>query len=154
MYDISMRSPLLIKWPGHIQPGIQTNAMVQNIDYTPTFLDITGNPVPESMQEMSFKNVLQHPKTELPGKSLYYHFYEFHSDHRVLQHIGVRTDRYKLMYFYTVDEWQLYDLKKDPAGLTNLANDPAQQAVLAEMKKELIRQRKHYDDHEPAVVLH
>jgi arylsulfatase A-like enzyme len=154
MYDISMRSPLLIRWPGHIKPGTQTNAMVQNIDYAPTFLAITGNPIPKNMQGLSFKNVLQNPKAELPRKSLYYHFYEFHADHSVLQHIGVRTDRYKLMYFYTVDEWQLYDLKKDPAELTNLANDPAHQTILAEMKKELIRQRDHYEDHEPAGVLH
>ncbi len=154
MYDISMRSPLLMRWPGHIRPGTQTNTMVQNIDYAPTFLDITGTRIPETMQGLSFKTVLQNPETELPRKSLYYHFYEYYADHSVLQHIGVRTDRYKLLYFYTVGEWQLFDLKKDPAELTNLANDPAHQSLLADMKKELIRQRERYDDHEPAGELH
>jgi arylsulfatase A-like enzyme len=150
MYDISMRSPLLMRWPSHIQPGTKSNTMVQNIDYAPTFLDIAGLPVPSNMQGLSLKNILDHPSATLPRKSLYYHFYEFHSDHTVLEHIGVRTEQYKLLYFYTVDEWQLFDLKKDPAELHNLVGKKAYQSVFDDMKKELIRARKQYDDHEPA----
>jgi hypothetical protein len=68
--------------------------------------------------------------------------------------VGVRTDRYKLLYFYTVNEWQLFDLQKDKAELNNLINDKSYQKILADMKKELIRLRDVYDDHEAAGELH
>ena len=64
--------------------------------------------------------------------------------------MGVRTDRYKLLYFYSVNEWQLFDLQKDPEELNNLVNNKAYQTILSDMKKELIRLRDVYDDHEPA----
>ncbi|HVZ24990.1 MAG TPA: sulfatase/phosphatase domain-containing protein, partial [Sediminibacterium sp.] len=97
-------------------------------------------------QGLSFKQVLASPDEQMPRKSLYYHFYEFHADHSVLEHIGVRTDRYKLMYFYTVNEWQLFDLQKDPEELHNLVKDPGYRQVLADMKTELNRQKAAYAD--------
>jgi arylsulfatase A-like enzyme len=89
MYDVSMRSPLLVRWPGHIKPGVKTNTMVQNIDYAPTFLDVAGIKIPASMQGLSLKGVLENPALALPRNSLYYHFYEYKADHTVLQHVGV-----------------------------------------------------------------
>ncbi|MBI2272164.1 MAG: sulfatase [Bacteroidetes bacterium] len=150
MYDISMRSPLLARWPGHIKAGTKTNTMVQNIDYAPTFLDLAGVPIPASMHGLSLKPVLEDPSKTLPRNSLYYHFYEYKADHTVLQHVGVRTNRYKLLYFYTVNEWQLFDLRKDPAELNNVVTNKTYEPVLAEMKKELLRLRNVYDDHEMA----
>ena len=150
MYDVSMRSPFMARWPGHIAPRTVSNTMIQNIDYAPTFLDIAKIPVPSFMQGLSIKTVLENPAKTLPRKSLYYHFYEFNGAHTVLQHVGVRTDKYKLLYFYTVNEWQLYDLTKDPAELTNLVNKKSYQFVLGDMKKELIRVRGVYDDNIPA----
>jgi arylsulfatase A-like enzyme len=150
MYDVSMRSPLMARWPGHIKPGTKNNTMVQNIDYAPTILDIAGATIPATMQGLSLKNILQNPSKTLPRKSLYYHFYEYKGAHTVLQHIGVRTDKYKLLYFYTVNEWQLFDLQKDPAELTNLSTAKNYQSIFADMKKELIRLRNVYDDHEAA----
>jgi arylsulfatase A-like enzyme len=141
MYDVSMRSPLMARWPGHIKPGTKNNTMVQNID---------GATIPATMQGLSLKNILQNPSKTLPRKSLYYHFYEYKGAHTVLQHIGVRTDKYKLLYFYTVNEWQLFDLQKDPAELTNLSTAKNYQSIFADMKKELIRLRNVYDDHEAA----
>jgi arylsulfatase A-like enzyme len=150
MYDVSMRSPLMARWPGHIQPGSKSNEMVQNIDYAPTFLDITGTAIPSFMQGLSLANILTGKAKTLPRSSLYYHFYEYNGAHTVLQHIGVRTNRYKLIYFYTVNEWQLFDLEKDPTELTNLIKDKAYASIFTELKNELIRLRKQYDDHEKA----
>lgn len=72
------------------------------------------------------------------------------ADHTVLQHLGVRTERYKLIYFYTVNEWQLFDLLKDPSEQHNLIHNKAYSGILADMKKELLRLRDQYDDHEVA----
>jgi arylsulfatase A-like enzyme len=128
--------------------------MVQNIDYAPTFLDVAGVKIPSSMQGLSLKNVLQDPAKTLPRNSLYYHFYEYAADHTVLQHIGVRTERFKLLYFYTVKEWQLFDLQKDPAELNNLVNNRSYLKIMADMKKELMRLRDVYDDHAEAGEFH
>jgi arylsulfatase A-like enzyme len=153
MYDVSMRTPLIASWPGHIKPGSVSQAMVQNIDYAATFLDVAGLPVPSWMQGLSLNPLLHKAGSDLPRKSLYYHFYEYNADHTVLQHLGVRNDRYKLIYFYTVNEWQLFDLKKDPTEQKNLVSDKSYQTILGDMKKELLRLRDVYDDHEPAGVL-
>jgi len=150
MYDVSMRTPLMARWPGRIQPGTKNNTMVQNIDYAPTFLDVAGIGIPSSMQGISLKTILKDARARVSRSSLYYHFYEYNADHTVLQHLGVRTDRYKLIYFYTVNEWQLYDLKNDPTEQKNLIADKKYADVLVNMKKELLRLRDHYDDHEKA----
>lgn len=150
MYDVSMKTPLLARWPGHIKPGSTTDAMVQNIDYAPTFLDVAGAGIPDWMQGVSLKPIFTHTAKSLARNSLYYHFYEFKADHSVLQHLGVRGERYKLIYFYTVNEWQLFDLRKDPMEQKNLFRNKSYQSVLTEMKKELLRLRDKYDDHETA----
>ncbi|MES2776333.1 MAG: sulfatase [Bacteroidota bacterium] len=151
MYDVSMQTPFMARWPGRIKAGsVSSNVMTQNIDNAPTILDVAGVTVPGWMQGVSLKPILTGKQKTLDRKTLYYHFYEYKADHTVLPHLGVRGERYKLIYFYTVNEWQLIDLQKDPKELHNLAASPAHQKILLEMKQELIRLRKVYDDHEPA----
>jgi hypothetical protein len=75
------------------------------------------------MQGQSLVSVM---KGNTPGdwrKSFYYHYYEFPGAHSVRRHYGVRTDRYKLMYFYEDDEWNLFDIEKDPSQSTNVIGE-------------------------------
>lgn len=153
-YDVSMGTPLLMRWPGRIKPNTVTNAMVQNIDYAPTILDIAGAAVPASMQGLSFKPVVTGKQKRLSRDYLYYHYYEFGKDHTVIPHLAIRGERYKLIYFYTVSEWQLYDLQTDPRELKNLVDSPAHQKILLLLKNELNKLREQYDDHEEAGELH
>lgn len=150
MYDVSMQTPLIMRWPGHIKPGSINNNMTQTIDYAPTFLDAAGIKAPAFMQGISLLPSITGKQKTLPRHSLYYHFYEYKADHTVLQHLGVRGERYKLIYFYPVNEWELYDLDKDPQEQHNLIRSPAHKKVLQQMKTELLRLRNVYDDHEAA----
>lgn len=150
MYDVSMRTPLVMRWPGKIKAGSLNNTMVQNIDYAPTFLDVAGITVPDIMHGLSLQPLMRAQNIKWNRNSLYYHFYEYQADHTVLQHLGVRTDRYKLIYFYTVNEWQLFDLLNDPSEQNNLINHKSYRKILVNMKKELLRLRDQYDDHELA----
>lgn len=150
MYDKSMRTALMIRWPGHVKPKTATNALVQNIDFAPTFLDVASVDVPNWMQGLSLVPILTGKKKSLERPALYYHYYEFSSDHTVIPHLGIRGERYKLIYFYTVNEWELYDLKTDPNEQHNLIHSPSYQNIFRQMKEELIRLRDVYDDHEPA----
>jgi hypothetical protein len=102
------------------------------------------------MDGISLKTLFSSPKKPLPRNNLYYHFYEYKADHTVLEHLGVRGERYKLIYFYTVGEWELYDLKSDPGEQKNLVNNTAYRDVIKKMKKELLQLRDRYNDHEPA----
>jgi arylsulfatase A-like enzyme len=153
MYDVSMQTPLLMRWPGIIKQGSVCTTLVQNIDFAPTFLDIASIKIPLWMQGLSLKPVLQQSKTEVPRKNLYYHFYEYNADHTVLPHLGIRSNRYKLIYFYTVNEWELYDLKTDAQEQNNLAHSKKYQSILNYMKQQLLQARNDYDDHEPAGIL-
>ena len=147
-YDVSMQTPLLIRWPGVIKPGSVNNSLVQNIDFAPTMLNMVGAPIPEWMHGLSIQPVFT--GKQLDRKYLYYHYYELSKDHSVIPHLAVRGDRYKLIYFYTVNEWEFYDLQKDPGEQRNLINSTGYRKEVDTLKKELDRLRSLYDDHEPA----
>ncbi len=121
MYEQAIRVPWMIRYPGHIKPGSVSTDWVVNIDNAPTALDLAGLPIPESMQGRSLRPLFEGNVPSDWQKSFYYHYYEFYdSEHWVLPHYGIRTDRYKLISYYTVNEWELFDLEKDPDEMENL----------------------------------
>jgi arylsulfatase A-like enzyme len=150
MYDKSMKTPLMIRWPGHIKPKTKTDAMVQNIDFAPTFLNAAGVDIPNWMQGLSLVPIITGKKKSLDRPYLYYHYYEFVKDHTVIPHLGIRGERYKLIYFYTVSEWEFYDLKNDPNEQRNLIHSKTYEKIIQQYKTQLINLRNLYDDHEPA----
>lgn len=101
MYEESLRTPLLIAYPGHIQPGTVCNKLVQNIDYAPTFLDLAGISKPKELPGRSLTPLFKvGDKVKGWRNSIYYHYYDYPTYHMVRKHDGVRTDRYKLIHFY------------------------------------------------------
>ncbi|OQP49840.1 sulfatase family protein [Niastella populi] len=153
MYEVSFQTPLMMRWPQHIKPNTTSTVLAQNIDFAPTILDITNTPIPAEMQGKSLVPVITGKQKGLNRPYLYYHYYEYPKDHSVLPHLGIRGDRYKLIYFYTVNEWELYDLQTDAREQKNLIRSPKHQTLIAQLKKELHKLRDQYDDHEPAGVL-
>ena len=153
MYDVSMQMPLLMKWKGKIKPGTISNELVQNIDIAPTILDIAGVQQASFMQGISIAPLLSGKTTSLPRKELYYRYYEYPIDHYVLPHVGIRAQNFKLVYFHTVNEWEFYDLQRDPHEQSNMVNAPAFQEKIEAMKKRLSDLKRHYKDTEPAGIL-
>lgn len=101
MYEESLRTPLLIAYPGHIQPGSVCNKLVQNIDYAPTFLDLAGISKPKELPGRSLTPLFKAgDKVKGWRNSIYYHYYDYPTYHMVRKHDGVHTDRYKLIHFY------------------------------------------------------
>lgn len=143
IYEESLTTPLLVRWPGVTKAGSTSAAMVSIIDFPETFLEAAGQPVPADMQGRSLISVL---KGETPAdwrRSFYYHYYEFPGAHSVRKHYGVVTDRHKLFHFYEpeMDYWTLIDREKDPKELTNVYQDPAYAATVKELHAELARLR-------------
>jgi arylsulfatase A-like enzyme len=162
MYEESLRMPFLIKYPRGIKPGTEQKQMALNVDFAETFLDYAGAPVPEDMQGTSLRPLLQGETPDNWQKSVYYRYWEHLSKpHRVGAHYGVRTERYKLIYYYgkplgntnalneeRTPEWELFDLQNDPNELNNVYASPGYAAVVAEMTQELDRLRAKVEDFE------
>ena len=147
MYEESLRMPLLVRYPKEIKPGSVNEDIVLNLDFAPTFLDFAGVAKPPDMQGRSIRGLLRRKRSKDWRKSMYYHYYEYPAVHSVKRHYGVRTERYKLIHFYNdIDEWELYDLRKDPREMKNVFNDPAYAGIVKKLKAELQRLRKKYKD--------
>ena len=151
MYEEDIRVAGFIRDPRHPQ-GRREKAMVLNVDFAPTMLDLAGVPIPPSMQGRSLVPLLEGTTPADWQKSLYYHYYEFPGAHDVHRHYGVKTARYKLMHYYHLGEWELFDLERDPHDLKNVYGDPAYADVRKELEAELARLRQQYqvpDDPKP-----
>ena len=147
MFEESLRMPFLIRWPGVIRPGTDAPALIQNIDYGPTFLEMAGAEVPAEMQGRSMVEVLRNNgrPTSSWRDSIYYAYYENAAVHNVPVHDGIRSDRYKLMYYPRTREWNLFDLVKDPQEMRSFHDDPAYANVLSGMQKRYHDLREFYD---------
>ncbi len=147
MYEESFRTPLVLRYPNGMKRKGVVDELVQNIDFAPTFLDYAGIPVPEEVQGVSLRPLLENKEDANWRKSVYYHYYEFPNEHGVKQHYGVRTERYKLIHFYNdIDEWEMFDLEKDPQEMNNIADDPEFSGIRKELEQELKKLQVLYSD--------
>jgi arylsulfatase A-like enzyme len=147
IYDESFKTPLLIRWPHMIKPGTTNDEMVQNLDFAQTFLEIAGIVAPKDMQGESLVPLLKGNDTAWTRDAVYYHYYEYPAVHMVKRHYGAVTKAYKLVHFYDdVDEWELYDRKKDPQEMNNVYADPAYADIVKNMTAKLADLRIKYKD--------
>jgi arylsulfatase A-like enzyme len=151
MYEESLRMPLLVRWPGHVRPGSVCDAMVLNLDFAETFLDIAGLPIPRDMQGRSLMPLLEGVTPANWRTSMYYRYYDFPGYHHVHKCLGVRTGRHKLIFYPELDEWELFDLEKDPHELTSVYDDPTYATVVRTLKAELARLKQEFGDDDSTV---
>ncbi|MEL6898042.1 MAG: sulfatase/phosphatase domain-containing protein, partial [Planctomycetota bacterium] len=153
MYEESLKMPLMVRWPGAMRPGIVSDALVQNIDYGPTFLDVAGAEIPAEMQGRSLVPLLRGGgDVEIPWRdAIYYAYYENAAVHAVPIHDGVRTKRYKLMYFPRGDQWNLYDLEKDPDELQSVHDHSDYADVLVAMVQRYNEAKSFYEVNSAAI---
>lgn len=154
MYEESLRTPLLMRYPKEIKAGAVIDKMVQNLDFAPTFLDYAGLSKPEALQGESFRDIVNQ-KSDQWRDAIYYTYYEYPSVHMVKRHYGVRTDRYKLIHFYyDIDEWELYDLEKDPSEMYNVYNHTDYAKIQKELHQKLDELRTYYGDSDDLDQMH
>ncbi len=146
MYEESLRMPLLVRWPGKAASGAVSDGMVLNVDFAPTLLDAAGLKVPADMQGRSFLPLLKGEQPKDWRTAMYYRYYHYPQDHQVQPHYGLRTERWKLIYFNKLDQWELFDLKKDPHELKNVYADPANADLVKQLKEEMYRLKKELKD--------
>ena len=140
MYEESVKMPFLVRWPGVTPPGSTQSAIALNVDFAPTFMEMARLPSPGAdMQGRSLASLLLGKTPADWRTSWYYRYYHDPGDHNTRAHYGVGTATNKLIYFWKNDQWELYDLVKDPAELHNVYGDPAYADTVASLKKELLR---------------
>jgi arylsulfatase A-like enzyme len=140
--DVTMSMPFLIRWPGVVAPGQRINAMIQNIDYAPTFLDAAGLKVPSDMDGRSLLPILS---GKMPKD------WRDNGAYNLPKIEAVRSDRYKLVRYYDHknlnfgEQWELFDLEKDPTEQKSVYSNPEYTSVLRQMRAELEQLRDQYD---------
>ena len=168
MYEESMRMPLIIRYPEKIKPGSSCDWLINNTDFAPTILELAGQEVPEYMQGHSFAKALDGRKENSRWRKGTYYRYWMHMahSHNNPAHFGIRTKKYKLIFFYGCDftnihggkevtkyggnrywvntpaAWEFYDLEKDPEEMNNRYDDPEYSEIIRDLKKELKKIRK------------
>jgi arylsulfatase A-like enzyme len=150
VFEESLRTPLLIRWPGVAKAGHVVPEITSVLDLAQTFLEAAGVPADPEMQGASLLPLLKGHKPQDWRTSFYYEYFEYPTPHRVMPHYGVVTDRYKLVRFYVPraegkpdpDYWELYDRQKDPRETQDFYRDPAYAATVRQLRDELDRLRK------------
>jgi len=150
MYTESFRTPMIIRWPGQLNPGSTSDAMVLNLDIAPSLLEAGGAEIPKDLQGFSFWPAL---KGEKKGRDrVYYHYYEY-GEHSVSPHFGIQSGHHKLIRFYnTVESWELFDLEKDPHEMNNLYGKKGYDRLTKKLKKQLKKEIKKFGDEEAMVI--
>lgn len=146
MYEESLAMPMVMRYPGVIKPGTQITALTQNLDFAETFLDFAQAEIPADMQGKSLRPLLTNATNDADFRdAIYYHYYDFPAFHMVKKMYGIRTKRYKLIHVYDdVDQWELYDLEKDPKEVHNLIDDASYEIIQKEMRSKLVELQKEY----------
>jgi len=162
MYEESLRMPLLIRYPREVHAVTMSDAMVLNLDFAQTFLDLADVDPSNEMMGRSFRSILQGTTPPDWRTSFYYRYWMHLAHHNVCSHYGVRTETHKLIYYYgkalgstgSIDEdrppeWELFDLKQDPQEMNNVVSDAAYEETVSSLKDELNRLQSQVGD-EPA----
>jgi len=152
MYEESLRMPFILRYPREVRPGSVNDDIILNVDFAPLFLDMAGAPVPDDFQGRSFRALLRGETPADWRQAMYYRYWMHKAHHNVYAHYGIRTRRYKLIYYYSdalgqadaVDEtcepeWELFDLEKDPCEVNSVYHDPSYAATAEELKEALHR---------------
>ncbi len=156
MYEESIRMPFLVRYPREVKPASVNDNIILNLDLAETFLDFAGVTIPNDMQGESIRPLLRGSSPENWRTSMYYHY----TDGGIPNHYGIRTDRYKLIFFYGLEwdlgtgevrkvskpEWELFDLKKDPNEMNNLYNDTAYANIVKDLKTQLRQLKEKLED--------
>ncbi len=145
MYEPSIRVPMMARYPRRIPANKTSEKMALNLDIAPTILDLAGIPIPEEMQGKTMMPLME--GKDVPWrKDWLYEYYEYPGFENVPPSRGVRTERHKLIHYFLVDEYELYDLKTDPDESTNLYGKPQHRELGEQLKRRMAELRRETND--------
>ncbi len=134
-YEEAIHVPLIVSWPGHIQPR-RVSGMVELVDIAPTLLDAAQLAPYPGMQGRSLWPLLTGEAAgDVLRDDIYCEYYNAMPWHRnpTAQTTMVRTGEHKLVVDHGNDLGELYDLVVDPTERVNVWDDPAKQTIKTQM---------------------
>lgn len=172
MYEESANMPLIIRHPDMDKRGVVNEMLVDNVDFAPTLLDFARGETLDYMQGNSFSDtVVSGSEIEDWDNSVYYRYWMHMVHHDVPANFGIRTRRYKLMFYYgyhydesqmgtvsttwkeksnkvipTPAAWEFYDLERDPDENVNRYSDPEYKSVIESLKQEILKKREELNE--------
>ncbi len=154
-YEVSMRVPMIIRYPGLPVNETVPEANVLNIDVAPTIMDFAGIEIPDHVQGRSLRPLLEGQALKIREAFLYEYFFSYTdiTDYEIQTGnppitptiVALRTDKAKLITYPGRDWLELFDLENDPYERDNLAGDPEHAALLARMQAALAAEKERLD---------
>ena len=152
--------PFIVRYPKAIRAGSTSDAIINNVDFAPTLLDLVGARAPAEMQGRSFRSILETGRAPPDWPvATYYRYWMHFAHHDNPAHYGIRTRDFKLIFFYglpldapgaekraTPPHWELYDLRNDPQEMNNLYGQPAHAETARQLKAQLAQLKQQIGD--------
>ncbi len=151
-YEPSSGTPLVVRPAGGAKNSRIVNSLTSNLDLAPTILELAGIAPSKAMQGSSVAPLLSGRRIKSGQTAVYGHFYESEDgDHDAPKYVAVTTARYKLIYYYELKEWELFDLAKDPIESRNLWPVGVSKPVRSELIRKLLSKQIELKE-EPEIV--
>jgi uncharacterized sulfatase len=133
VYEGGIREPLIMKWPGNIEPGTESEAIVTSVDFYPTFLELAGAEKPGQL--LDGKSILPEllENKYNPERAIFWHYPVYHHD---VPASAVRKGDWKLIENLVTGELNLYNLYADISEAMDLSElYPEKTAELSQILK-------------------
>ncbi len=151
-YEVSMRVPLIVKYPASGKSGIVSDALTLNIDLAPTLLDMAGLKIPDEMQGKSWKPLIEGNAGSIREGFLYEYFFSYTdiTDYEIQTAnppitptiVAYRTDDAKLITYPEQGWTELFDLQNDVYEQKNVAEAVEYATVKADLEAALAKEKK------------
>ncbi|MDA9857859.1 sulfatase [Rubripirellula sp.] len=167
IYEECLQMPFLARLPGAIPAGsVNDTELCSNLDFAQTFLDyanVSDTVDVSKMQGQSLRGILSGQSPAQWRDAIYYRYWMHLAHHNIPAHYGIRTNRYKLAFFYALPldaslgrgsfsastpGWELYDLEFDPQEINNVYELPKYKPVVQQLKQRLLQLKQQYADHD------
>jgi uncharacterized sulfatase len=146
MYDNSLKVPTAIRWPGVTKPGTTITSSVTQLDWFPTMVAIAQGKTPQDkiVRGRNLSALLQGQQQDWDNDV----FTTYSTLHQSTTHMRCfRTPQWKLIRdFLNPERDELFDLQNDPEETTNVINNPANQAIIAQLHERIIQNMQAIDD--------
>ncbi len=149
IYEESQRIPLLVRYPKEIKPASVSTDLVASIDYSSTFLDYAGAPIPSDMHGRSLSSLFRGTTPKEWRDAVYYHYHGSKFGYGFQPHAGLRTKNEKIVNFYNFKPgpyWEYFDLQNDPHELRNRYEDGSCAERVRSLKEKMGEMQKRFGE--------
>ena len=126
IYEGGIREPLIVAWPGRVEPGSRSEEIVQSVDFFPTLLEMTGTPSPDGQAFDGTSIVPALQGGTLAREAVFTYIPNYTAATMQRPSVAVRRGDWKLIRFFCdgptqIDRYELYNLRDDAGESRDLA---------------------------------